>query len=548
MFHALRFLFAHLGPYRRPAQFFVFLGVIDGAMYFFVPVLISDFAKHPTVAQFPRFAAIWIGLMVITLGLEWVIRRYAERLAKSFVPFFRQTMFRRVHDLPVTTLIEHHSGKTLSLVNEVAGGLSQVTFDLFWNMSQAVITVVLFFVITARQSAGLAALNFGIFSAFLIIGLALSRKIVPLSQHLNLARAAFMEKYVDFMANILTVKRLGIRPYADKTLDRRFEKIDEAVIGYQQFHAQRWALLHALTTLAYLVTIGALLYQVANGSLSIAILILFLAVFSMVRGYVTRLTENARYLMEVDGNIANLEAIFAGAPKESGGDIQNWSTVQAENLRFVYPKTLRAISIPSFSLHRGDHILVTGKSGEGKSTLLNLLNRSFDPPEGVLTIDGQPMTSIHPDLWRRHIATISQDIDLFNTSLRDNLVLDKEVSDHDIRELLVSVDLGAWAESLPDGLETKIGEKGVRLSAGQKQRVNIARGLLLNRELYLFDEPTSHLDPETAQRVAGTIKRFLETKTAIIVSHHDLFSDWPTKRYEMVHHTLRPLTENKHNL
>ncbi len=140
------------------------------------------------------------------------------------------------------------------------------------------------------------------------------------------------------------------------------------------------------------------------------------------------------------------------------------------------------------------------------------------------------------------MSMISQEIELFNISLRDNIVLGETVDDGRLLELLDAVDLGDWVRGLTDGLDTIVGEKGIHLSVGQKQRVNLLRGVLLNREVLLLDEPTAHLDAATEQRVVTFLGRHLAGKTAIIVSHRPALQTLCQRHYRMAGGVLETVT------
>jgi ABC-type bacteriocin/lantibiotic exporter with double-glycine peptidase domain len=131
------------------------------------------------------------------------------------------------------------------------------------------------------------------------------------------------------------------------------------------------------------------------------------------------------------------------------------------------------------------------------------------------------------------MVAVSQETELFNMTLRENITLGKDVSDANLHEILEQLDLGQWVKSLDHGLDTVVGEKGVKMSAGQRQRVNLIRGLVFGREIVILDEPTSHLDEATEKRVLAYLKKELINKTVIVVSHRDVFREMSNKCYSM---------------
>ena len=166
-----------------------------------------------------------------------------------------------------------------------------------------------------------------------------------------------------------------------------------------------------------------------------------------------------------------------------------------------------------------------GESGQGKSTFLNLFCRFYKIDDSKYLVNDKESNKV-PD-----VAYISQETDLFDLSIRDNLLLGKNISDKKLNEYLKDAGLLSWINSLEHGLDTIVGEKGIRLSTGQKQRLNIIRGILLDKEIYILDEPTSNLDILSEEKIYDMINKYLKDKTLIIVTHRPKLRDICNKHY-----------------
>ena len=134
---------------------------------------------------------------------------------------------------------------------------------------------------------------------------------------------------------------------------------------------------------------------------------------------------------------------------------------------------------------------------------------------------------------------VSQEVDLFDLSIRDNLCLGKDIPDEKIFELLDEAGLTNWYNELPNGLETMVGERGIKLSAGQKQRLNLIRGILIDKELYFFDEPTSNLDSVSEEKITNMIEKYLREKTYVIVTHRSKLKELCNKHYIFEEHMMK---------
>ena len=142
---------------------------------------------------------------------------------------------------------------------------------------------------------------------------------------------------------------------------------------------------------------------------------------------------------------------------------------------------------------------------------------------------------------RMDLVFVSQEVEMFDLSIRDNLCLGKEISEEKIMQLFDEAGLMSWYKELPNGLETMVGEKGIKLSAGQKQRLNLIRGILIDKELYFFDEPTSNLDVVSEERIISMIKKYLNNKTYVIITHRPKITELCNRHYVFEEHVMKEI-------
>jgi len=193
-----------------------------------------------------------------------------------------------------------------------------------------------------------------------------------------------------------------------------------------------------------------------------------------------------------------------------------------EAVAFAYPSrpdvvVLKALSI---SVAPGQALALCGQSGGGKSTVIALLERWYDPTEGRITIDGVPLASLDASWWRRQVALVAQEPVLFNCSVLDNLrYARKEASAAQAEQAALTANAHAFISSFSEGYETVVGERGVKLSGGQKQRIAIARALIAEPKVLLLDEATSALDAESEALVQQAIDQLMVGRTAVVVAH-----------------------------
>lgn len=199
-------------------------------------------------------------------------------------------------------------------------------------------------------------------------------------------------------------------------------------------------------------------------------------------------------------------------------------SIELENLGFAFPDGGVILNDFQTTIHKGERIGVRGSSGSGKSTLFNLMLGFFTPTSGSILIDGKPLLPSNRRQWHRLVGYVPQEIFIIQGSLADNIALGHPIVPEKISQVLEQVRLKEWADDLPEGINTSLGEFGSRLSGGQKQRIGIARALYKDAEVLFFDEATSALDNRTEQEINAALQELSNSHkelTMIIIAHRE---------------------------
>lgn len=194
--------------------------------------------------------------------------------------------------------------------------------------------------------------------------------------------------------------------------------------------------------------------------------------------------------------------------------------IRYDNVGFSYTGKMPTVHGISIDAQPGQTIALVGPTGAGKSTIINLLTRFYEHDEGSLTIDGMPVKSISKSSLRKSIGYVTQESFLFNGSVRDNLIIGKRTAtDEELWEVLRNANADEFVKRLPKQLDTHVGERGIKLSVGEKQRISIARALLRNPPILLLDEATASVDTETERQIQQALERLMKNRTSFVIAH-----------------------------
>ena len=222
--------------------------------------------------------------------------------------------------------------------------------------------------------------------------------------------------------------------------------------------------------------------------------------------------ENMFALMELSSKVTDI----ADAPELLVAE----GHIRFNQVSFDYQADRQILKNISFDIKPGEKVAIVGASGAGKSTLVKLLFRFYDPSQGSISIDGQDIRQISQESLRGAIGIVPQDTVLFNSSIFDNIRYGKpEASDEEVHNAIRMAHLEAFIKQLPDGVNTLVGERGLKLSGGEKQRVAIARTILKRPPILLFDEATSSLDSKSERSILAALQEIAEGHTSLVIAH-----------------------------
>lgn len=317
-----------------------------------------------------------------------------------------------------------------------------------------------------------------------------------------------------------TIKAYSVKNDINEGALGIFKRLRDVRISVYWLRGVTNALIQPIS-LIFITIVFAFSYATSEFSFAAFVAVVYLvqrifSYFQQMQGQIHRASEAVAFLK---GVVKYEEEAILNSEKRGGEDFVFARELSFNDVGFSYGERV-ALKGVSVTIKKGETLGIVGKSGSGKTTFVDLLLRLFDPSSGTIMVDGVPSSSIDIEMWRRKVAYVPQDLFLMSGTVRDNIrFYDENISDALIEEAAKKAEVMEFATGLKNGLDTFIGERGLSLSAGQRQRVVIARALARRPEVLVLDEATSALDPESEEKVQRVIRDLMGEMTIVMIAH-----------------------------
>ncbi|RCI05410.1 Homocysteine S-methyltransferase 1 [Rhizopus stolonifer] len=435
-------------------------------------------------------------------------------------------LFAHLHSLSLHFHINRKTGEVLRVVdrgtNSIVQLLSQIVFQIFPALANILVAVVVF---SVQFSIPFGAIVFVTMALYMYTTITLTEWRTSFRRKMNELDNFARTKAVDSLLNFETVKYYNAESF-------EVNRYDQSIAEYQKADYKNSASLNILNLAQNAVITGGLLagsllfaYEVSEGRLTAGNFVTFN--IYMMQLY-TPLHWFGTYYRMIQQNFIDMEKMFdlfdveeTVKDVEGAGELQvTEGHVVFDRVSFSYDQRQTALNSISFSIPKGATVALVGPSGGGKSTILRLLFRFYDPDSGRVVIDGQDIAKVQQTSLRKNIGVVPQDTVLFNDTIMYNIRYGNvNASDEDVMNAAKAAQIHDKILSFPDGYETKVGERGLRLSGGEKQRVAIARTILKDPSIILLDEATSALDTTTERYIQEALAEMTKDRTTLVIAH-----------------------------
>ncbi len=474
-------------------------------------------------------SALFLSLVFINFGLNFIQKMIMEYTGHKIMHDLRMRLFSHIQDLaidfftrnPVARLVTRVTNDIQNMHELFTSVISLVFKDLFLLLGIAVVMLAL--------SWKLALVSFIVLPVVMYASLNFAKRARDIFRQLRVKIAEINTRFSETIGGIRVIQlfRKELQNYG------RFKILNHEnyLAGMRQIHVL--AVFMPLIELLGVIAVALIIFygggRVLTGSLTLGELVAFITYIRMFFRPIRDLAEKYNILQNA---MASAERIFlildtqntlqqsADRPKTAGFNLVQINEVKLEQVSFSYVENEPVLKAVSIVIRAGETVAVVGPTGAGKTSLINLIPRFYDPTAGQVLINGQDLRNLDTAQFRSKIAMVMQDPFLFSGTIRENIFDGSpSLDEHEIKKIIEAANCKDFIKRLPEGLNTMLSEGGASISSGERQLISIARAFAREPQLILFDEATSYIDSQTEMHIQNALANLMATRTALVVAH-----------------------------
>lgn len=529
----LPFLWVHDWRLRiRVILSLIFTGIMI-ALHVSLPLFFRKIVNSLSACT-PKDPIYFISMLLVGYGILWTVSQIITQLRaivlyrslEHSMRLLAMKVFNHLLSLSLRFHLDRKTGAITTAIERAEDGLDHI----FWGIFLYVINTLIEIVIVISLLTFLFGWVYSTILALVMItyllftSMALAQSVRVQEQY-NEKREAAGARLVDTLLNVETVKYFNNEKYEQQQCDDILKEQEDAGVAKYQFDSisemgQNIIIGTGLVLLTWLSGNAVMQGKMTVGDFVLINGYLLQFIYPLNHfGYIIRSIRKGLNDVSSAMNLLALKPEIKDAPHATDLKIET-ATITFDNVHFAYDERRPILKGISFTVPAGKSIAVVGATGSGKSTIARLLYRFYDVKEGAILINGIDIRTITQDSLHRAIGIVPQDTILFNNTLYYNIAYgDPSAPEHEVQQAISMAHLDAFIKRLPDGYKTEVGERGLKLSGGEKQRIAIARVLLKKPAIYIFDEATSALDTATERDIQNNLEEISTGATSLTIAH-----------------------------
>ena len=535
LYTGLKVLWKYISEYKKEIVTLSIMGIFSAFGNGVIPYIAGKFFDAITssgtvnvlayaVPLYVVLLLLWAVIQLITYTLDWRINILSEKFSNIIWLDYLSSSFGYLLLLPVSFHKTNKIGEITNKISAAANALETIAGRIVIDLSPQILSIVIAISIAFTLKPVLAlVLLCGVLVYIFIFSTKIQHTAIYQKEYWDVLNFVFGESY-DVVGNALAIKQATAEEYERNRLS---VKMKSAVPLWMRL-TNLWGsltLYQRMTILATQIIIFILsISYIHQGVMTIGELLAFNAYAAMVFGPFTTIARNWQTIQNGIVNIQGTEKILQIPPEaydaEGSAKLAIKGDIEFKNVFFQYEQGKQVLEDISFSIKGGQVVALVGESGVGKSTLIDLISAYHFPTKGEILIDGHDIRQVNLRSLRSQIACVPQEVVLFNDSIKMNVQYGNfQATEEEVRQAATKAHAFDFIEKFPQKWEQVVGERGVKLSVGQKQRVAIARAILRNPRILILDEPTSALDAGSEKIITESLDELMKGKTTFIVAH-----------------------------
>ncbi|MCD4804873.1 MAG: ABC transporter ATP-binding protein/permease, partial [Desulfobacterales bacterium] len=485
--------------------------------------------RKDDLAGVALITAIFIGLILLNFVLNFLQVMLMEYTGQKIMHDLRVRLFAHIQDLSVAFFSRNPVGRLVTRVTNDTQNMHELFTSVISFVFKDIFLLfgIMFVLITINWK--LALISFIVLPFVLYASLYFSSLARDAFRVLRIKVAEINTKFSETIAGIKVVQ-LFLR---EKDNYRDFKRLNNENYQAGMKQVQIFAIFMPVVELLGAVTIALVIFYggggVLAGSISLGALVAFISYMKMFFRPIRDMAEKYNIMQNAMASAERIFLIFDNKDRlpqprvESGYKlpaIDNIDKIEMEDVSFSYIPDEPVLNKISFKIIAGETIAVVGRTGSGKTTLINLIIRFYDPTSGRILINKKDIKNYEKSILRSKIALVMQDPFLFSGTIRDNIGHgNSKISEKEMEYILEASNCKGFINRLPDGLDTVVSEGGASISSGERQLISIARAFARNPGLIILDEATSYIDSETEQKIQEAVSKLMKSRASIIIAH-----------------------------
>lgn len=540
--YPMRRLFRYLRRYRRPFSWASLASISNKVLDLMPPLLVGWIIDNLT-GQAPAWLAEWFGVesrwggalflsaaIIVIFGFEslfeWLYKIGFQTLAQRVQHDLRLDAYDHLQHREVAYFERSRTGNLMAILNDDINQLERFLNSSFNEFLQLIVLFIFASFALFAYAWELALIGIAAIPLIILGSLWYQRIIAPRYQRIREAVGALSSRLENNISGIMVVKSFSAEAYERQRVAAVSEDYRQANVSAIRLNATYVPVIRTFIALGFAgcMLLGSWWVIEGTGKITAGGLTFF---GMMIQRLLWPMTRMGAIFDEYERARASARRIFGlmDTPNQLPNPAQPvrfavQGGLRLEGVHFAYDPRQPILRGLDLDIPPGETIGIAGPSGAGKTTLIKLLLRLYDPSQGRITLDGHDLRALDPAFLRRHVALVSQDTYLFHGTIAENIAYGlPEASPAAIAQAARQAQLAPFIEGLPEGYDSLVGERGIKLSGGQRQRLSIARAILKDAPVLILDEATSSVDSETEAAIQAHLDQLVQGRTALIIAH-----------------------------